>query len=252
MAYSYTYGQTVNVQTLIDHGARRCGKLAEELTSEQVLSARQSLGFLLSNLINRGIQYWCITKEVIGLTPDKYRYTLPDGAVDTLNVLYRTMNRPDGAYTSSAGGVVANPYDGNIDTYTQQTSANGNFTVNCVLGKMDGTKLNPISEGLGMIKVEKLDIEKLTATVNGNNNFATGDVSFAYHDLSITALKKDDDNKFKKKRLASFMANKFLLNSKSNGKRIQHVRYERDSRKSFFNLIWKTVSKGVAETVIGK
>jgi hypothetical protein len=130
MAYSDTYGQTYNVQTLIDHGARRCGKLAEELTSEQVLSARQSLGFLLSNLINRGIQYWCISKEVIGLSADKYRYTLPNGAVDTLNVLYRTMNRPVGAYTSSAGGVVANLYDGNVDTYTQQNAANGSFTVN--------------------------------------------------------------------------------------------------------------------------
>jgi len=44
MAYSGTVGTTViNVQTLIDHGARRCGKLAEELTSEQVLSARESL-----------------------------------------------------------------------------------------------------------------------------------------------------------------------------------------------------------------
>ena len=31
MAYSNTVGQTVlNVQTFIDHGARRCGKLAEE------------------------------------------------------------------------------------------------------------------------------------------------------------------------------------------------------------------------------
>ena len=130
MAYSDTYGQTYNVQTLIDHGARRCGKLAEELTSEQVLTSRQSLGFLLSNLINRGIQYWCISKEVIGLSADKYRYTLPSGAVDTLNVLYRTLNRPVGAYTSSAGGTVANLYDGNVNTYTQQTSANGSFTVN--------------------------------------------------------------------------------------------------------------------------
>jgi hypothetical protein len=130
MAYSDTYGQTYNVQTLIDHGARRCGKLAEELTSEQVLTSRQSLGFLLSNLINRGIQYWCISKEVIGLSADKYRYTLPSGAVDTLNVLYRTLNRPVGAYTSSAGGTVANLYDGDVDTYTQQTSANGSFTVN--------------------------------------------------------------------------------------------------------------------------
>lgn len=130
MSYSETYGQTVNVQTLIDHGARRCGKLAEELTSEQVLSARQSLGFLLSNLINRGIQYWCISKTVVGLTPDKYRYILPSGAVDALNVLYRTMTRPVGAYTSSAGGVVANLYDGDVSTYCQQASANGSFTVN--------------------------------------------------------------------------------------------------------------------------
>jgi hypothetical protein len=129
MAYSDTYGQTVNVQTLIDHGARRCGKLAEELTSEQVLSARQSLGFLLSNLINRGIQYWAIQKEVIGLSADKYQYTLPVGAVDALNVLYRTMTRPDGVYTTSAGGNVANLADNDVDTYTQQTSPNGNFTV---------------------------------------------------------------------------------------------------------------------------
>jgi hypothetical protein len=130
MAYSGTYGTTViNVQKLIDHGARRCGKLAEELTSEQVLSARESLHFLLSSLINRGIQYWAIDKEVIGLQSDKYQYTLPNGAVDALNVLYRTMNRPDGSYTSSAGGVVANINDQNVETYCQQTSANGNFTV---------------------------------------------------------------------------------------------------------------------------
>ena len=56
MAYSDAYGQLYKVQTLIDHGARRCGKLAEELTSEQLLSARESLGFVLSNLINIGIQ----------------------------------------------------------------------------------------------------------------------------------------------------------------------------------------------------
>ena len=131
MAYSGTYGTTViNVQKLIDHGARRCGKLAEELTSEQVLSARESLHFLLSSLINRGIQYWAISKEVVGLQADKYQYTLPNGAVDALNVLYRTMNRPDGSYTSSAGGTVSNLYDQDVETYCQQTSANGNFTVN--------------------------------------------------------------------------------------------------------------------------
>lgn len=130
MAYSGTVGETViNVQTLIDHGARRCGKLAEELTSEQQLSARQSLFFLLSHLGNKGINYWAINKKVFGLTADKYIYSMPLGCIDVLNVLYRTMNRPSGDYTSSAGGVVANVYDSDVDTWCQQSSANGNISV---------------------------------------------------------------------------------------------------------------------------
>jgi len=130
MSYSGTYGQVYNVQTVIDHAARRCGKLAEELTSEQVLSARESLGFVLTNLINIGIQYWAIRKEVIGLQADKYIYTLPTGANDVLNALYRTLSRPTGSYTSSAGGTVANVADSDVDTFCQQTSANGNISVN--------------------------------------------------------------------------------------------------------------------------
>ena len=135
MAYSGTIGTTViDVQTLIDHGARRCGKLAEELTSEQQLSARESLYFLMSNLANRGIQYWAINKEVVGLTADKYIYELPLGSVDVLQALYRQMNRPTpndgGGYTSSAGGTVANAFDSNVDTICTQTSTNGNISVN--------------------------------------------------------------------------------------------------------------------------
>jgi len=71
MSYSNTYNQVYPIQVLIDHGARRCGKLAEELTSEQLLSARESLGFVMSNLINLGIQYWAMEKKVFGLTPEK-------------------------------------------------------------------------------------------------------------------------------------------------------------------------------------
>lgn len=134
MAYSGTVGTTViSVQTLIDHGARRCGKLAEELTSEQVLSSKESLFFLLSNLINIGIQYWAIDKKVFGLQADNYVYRLPLGANDVLQAMYRRMNRPTpnstGGYASSAGGIVGNAFDSNIDTLCTQTSANGNISV---------------------------------------------------------------------------------------------------------------------------
>jgi hypothetical protein len=131
MAYSGTVGTTViNVQQLIDHGARRAGKLAEELTSEQVTSARESLFFLLSNLINLGIQYWAINKKVYGLNADKYIYDLPLGGNDVLQALYRKMARPSGSYSSSAGGVVSNVYDGDVDTICTQTSPGGNISVN--------------------------------------------------------------------------------------------------------------------------
>ena len=135
MATSGTVGTTViNVQQLIDHGARRCGKLAEELTAEQQVSARESLFFLLSRLINIGIQYWAINKKVIGLQANKYIYDLPLGSVDVLNALYRRMNRPTpnstGGYTTSAGGVIANAFDSDVDTICTQTSANGNIAIN--------------------------------------------------------------------------------------------------------------------------
>ena len=134
MAYSGTVGTTViPVQTLIDHGARRCGKMAEELTSEQLVSAKESLFFLLSNLINIGIQYWAIDKKIFGLQADNYVYKLPLGSNDVLQALYRRMNRPTpnstGGYTSSAGGIVANAFDSNIDTICTQTSTNGNISV---------------------------------------------------------------------------------------------------------------------------
>jgi hypothetical protein len=134
MAFSGTVGQTVvSVQDLIDHGARRSGKLAEELTSEQIYASKQSLFFLLSNLSNIGINYWAIDQKVYGLNANKFIYDLPAGSIDVLNVNYRTMNRPtpnsDGGYTSSSGQV-ANAFDNAVDTVTIQTAPNGNIAIN--------------------------------------------------------------------------------------------------------------------------
>lgn len=130
MAYSGTVGQTVvSVQKFIDQGARMSGKLAEELTVEQVQGSKQALFFILSNLINQGINYWCISKKVFGLKPDQYEYLLPLGGNDVLNALYRTMNRPTGAYSSSSG-IAVNAFDNNIETIDVQSAPNGNIEVN--------------------------------------------------------------------------------------------------------------------------
>ena len=129
MSTSGTVGQTViSVQKLIDHGARRAGKLAEELTVEQVTSAKDSLYYLLSNLANRGIQYWCIDKTVIGLIPEQYIYYLPVGTVDVLNSNYRTATQnTTGGYSTS--GVSANAFDGQYTNICQLTTNTGNIGI---------------------------------------------------------------------------------------------------------------------------
>ncbi|UOF78421.1 tail adaptor [Caudoviricetes sp.] len=130
MAYSGTVGQTVvSVQKFIDQGARMAGKLAEELTVEQVQGSKQALFFILSNLINQGVNYWCISKKVYGLKPDQYEYLLPLGGNDVLNALYRTINRPSGAVTASSG-TAANATDGNVNTIDTQTSPDGYIEIN--------------------------------------------------------------------------------------------------------------------------
>jgi hypothetical protein len=105
------------------------GKLAEELTVEQVQGSKQALFFILSNLINQGINYWCISKKVYGLKADQYEYLLPLGGNDVLNALYRTMTRPSGAVSASSG-TAAYATDSNINTIDVQTAINGNITIN--------------------------------------------------------------------------------------------------------------------------
>lgn len=130
MAYSGTVGQTVvTVQNFIDQGARLSGKLAEELTVEQIQASKQALFFVLSNLINQGINYWAISEQVYGLQPNQFEYALPLGGVDVLNALYRTMTRQNGNYSASDGSGVSNIYDSNTSTYNQMTVANGSYSV---------------------------------------------------------------------------------------------------------------------------
>jgi hypothetical protein len=129
MAYSGTVGQTViTVQQFIDQGARLSGKLAEELTVEQVQGSKQALFFVLSNLINQGINYWAIDKKVYGLNADQYEYLLPVGGVDVLNALYRKLSRPSGAPFASSGSASL-AFDNNIYTSDAQTSPNGNIGI---------------------------------------------------------------------------------------------------------------------------
>ena len=190
MSTSGTVGQTViTVQTLIDHGARRSGKLAEELTVEQVQSAKESLYYLLSNLANIGVHYWCIQKNVIGMVPDQATYTLPVGTIDVLNSNYRTVTSNTMGANSSSGNV-SNAFDGQYTNICQLTSNTGYIGINNGTGGnvfIATVGILPAVTGSVTIQIQYSSNGNTWTTVNspGAVNWVAG--TWIYYDLEPSA-----------------------------------------------------------------
>lgn len=103
MAYSGTVSQTTfNTRRVIENAARRCKLPAQSLTSEHVDIANDQLFLLLSDLSNRGIQLWCIEKQIYPLYDGQGDITMDIGTVDILNSNLRTVQQVTGInYTTS-------------------------------------------------------------------------------------------------------------------------------------------------------
>jgi hypothetical protein len=189
MSTSGTVGQTViDVQTLIDHGARRAGKMAGELTDEQILSAKESLFYLLSNLANIGIQYWCIDKTVIGYNVDQYVYNMPVGTVDILNANYRTLTRVSTSPTSSSG-TAANAFDGNTTTICTLSTNTGWIAINNGSGNpfyLGTVGILPGVSGSVTAKIEYSNDGSTWATLYDLGTVTWADGTWLYYDITAS------------------------------------------------------------------
>lgn len=106
MATSGTVATTViDTAKLLEHACRRCGMPASAQTPEVVEIGKQNLYLILLNLSNRGLNLWCVEKNLIGLEADKATYTLPDGTIRTLDVLYSIPSRVTGTDTVAADSI---------------------------------------------------------------------------------------------------------------------------------------------------
>ena len=109
MAYSNTVSKTVfDTRRIIENSARRCKLPAQSLTSEHVDIANDQLFLLLSDLSNRGIQLWCIEKQIYPLYDGHGDITMDIGTVDILNSNLRTLQQVTGTnYDTSTEREVA-------------------------------------------------------------------------------------------------------------------------------------------------
>lgn len=97
MATSGTVGRTqLDAATFIEHAARACGVLTPLLSAEHLITAKELLFMVLSNLTNKGINLWCVKRMPLALEQGKARYRLPEGTLDLLDSQFRT-----GVYTAA-------------------------------------------------------------------------------------------------------------------------------------------------------
>ncbi len=127
----------------------------------------------------------------------------------------------------------------------------GKFSIEGNVGAIDVTALNPLTQPMGLARMEKGTIHKLHFTITGTDSMSNGTVLLLYDDLKISLLKKDEEKgTLNKKGLLSLFANFAIKNSnKSENPRVAEVHFDRILNKSFFNLIWKSIFSGVKKSV---
>lgn len=103
MTTSGTIGQTTfKTVKLIEKALRRCGLPSSVITPEIVEIARDDLFLYLTSDACRGLNLWCIDKQLFPLVQAKASYLLPAGTIDLLNVMHAVPTRVTGTDTSSA------------------------------------------------------------------------------------------------------------------------------------------------------
>lgn len=131
----------------------------------------------------------------------------------------------------------------------------GAFAVSGQLNNMDGKEFNGMTTAMGNIQIRSAQIRELEFSMKGDERSASGTLKFLYANLKIGMLKDEEDKQGNKRRkgLASLFANLLAIRNEnpSPGEAVRVAKpvFRRDIRKSFFNLVWKTIFTGVKETV---
>jgi hypothetical protein len=131
----------------------------------------------------------------------------------------------------------------------------GAFTANIQMGALDNEVLNPIAEPMGLFQIKSGNLQKATASIQGDNYNASGKVLVLYNDLHVTPLKPAgaDTTEIRKKHLVSFFANTFIVKndnpSKGEEPRSPDASFKRLVGSDLFNLVWKTMLVGTLKTI---
>ncbi|MEP7230262.1 MAG: hypothetical protein ABI691_08430 [Ginsengibacter sp.] len=142
------------------------------------------------------------------------------------------------------------PISGSFTFTLKDTS--GKFIASGNIPSFDAHLLNDVAVPMALMRINTGTINSLDFTFKGNNYEAVGKMVMKYSDLKVDILKRDEESGgVKKKGLTSLLANIIVKNDnpRNGNLREESPHFDRDTRKSFFNLIWKTIFTGIKKTV---
>lgn len=129
----------------------------------------------------------------------------------------------------------------------------GRFDLKGSFGAIGAAYLNTVIEKTGLTHIKKGKINGAEFNFTGDDYTSDGTVKILYEDLKVAVLEKDKGStELDNKALTSFLANISIRNSnpkRNEEPRVAQVHHERDINKSFFNFAWKTLLKGLMQTV---
>ncbi|MEO7961435.1 MAG: hypothetical protein ABIR19_07805, partial [Ginsengibacter sp.] len=136
-------------------------------------------------------------------------------------------------------------------TFTLEDTA-GNFRATGGVSSFDAHRLNKVAIPMALMRINTGTIDQINFGFSGDNRGANGKLLMKYHDLKVDVLKLDGKSRaIKKKGIKSLLANILVINENPRNGELRETKpaYKRDVRKSFFNLIWKTMFTGMRKTV---
>jgi hypothetical protein len=134
------------------------------------------------------------------------------------------------------------------------TAKDGAFSYNGVLHNFNARVLNQITKPLGLVRINRGNIDKLKFNFEANDLGAKGTVGFSYYDLSVALMKNDPEKDHLVTRgFLSFLANALIIKSENPGPDgklvLVEVNYSRPANTSFFNMIWKSLFTGIKYSI---
>lgn len=130
----------------------------------------------------------------------------------------------------------------------------GEFAYSGVLHNFNARVLNQITKPLGLVRINRGNVDKLKFDFKANDLGAKGTVAFSYYDLSVALMKNDPTKDHLVTRgFLSFLANALIIKSENPGADGKltpvDVNYSRPANTSFFNLIWRSLFTGIKYSI---